>query len=178
MDLNSSALLTCTVHAVDESFWTQAMSWASFWIGNKNKAVSLAKGRFPLHSSSQLSQNPYQSWCLYLQVLWWSTTKSWLPSPFHTSFMCQKMPSLEHFEAPRGLMCSDWNNLPVWWPKMAQTATHPLGFSELWGAWKLVYIEPSAVKAFSLLNMWMNWAKKIRSVFFPMIVAFAMWIFG
>lgn len=31
---------------------------------------------------------------------------------------------------------------------MARTITYPSGFSELWGAWKPVYIEPSAVKAF------------------------------
>lgn len=108
-------------------------------------------------------------------MLWWNTSKSWLPSPSHTSFMWQQILTLE---APRSLMCGDWNNLSVWWPKMARAITHPLGFSELWGAWKPVHTEPSAVKAFSLLNTWMNQGEKIRSVFFPIIMAFSIQFLG
>lgn len=79
------------------------------------------------------------------------------PKPIPHHFMWQRTLSVE---AQRSLMCSDWNNLSVWWPKMAWAITYPLGFLELWGVWEVVYIEPSAVKAFSLLNMWMNWGKK------------------
>lgn len=108
-------------------------------------------------------------------MLWWNATKSWLPSPSHTSFMWQQILTLE---APRSLMCSDWNNLSAWWPKMAQTITYPLGFSELWGAWKPVYIEPSAVKAFSLLNMRMNIEKKPQVSDFPIIMPFSIQFWG
>lgn len=36
---------------------------------------------------------------------------------------------------------------------MAWAITYPLGFLELWCVWEVVCIEPSAVKAFLLLNM-------------------------